>query len=235
VGKNKLKRFNELEHLKRIFQPPIEEVLGKDHSLKGNWISEVFGNDHPIVLELGCGKGEYTIGLAGLNPDRNYIGVDIKGARIWKGVKAANDTDLKNVAFLRTRIELIQSFFQPGEVDEIWITFPDPQLKRRRNKKRLSGTTFLNLYRSLLKDNGLIHLKTDNDILYNYTLDLAIYNDLEILYHTSDLYNSDYLNQVLSIRTFYETSFLEEGKNINYLSFQLPAEKIISEFNNEKE
>ena len=235
VGKNKLKRFNELEYFDRVFQPPIEEILRKDHSLKGNWNSEVFGNDHPIVLELGCGKGEYTIGLAGPNPDRNYIGIDIKGARIWKGAKTAFDKELKNVAFLRTRIELIQSFFQHGEVDEIWIIFPDPQLKRRRNKKRLSGTTFLNLYRNILKDNGLIHLKSDNDILYNYTLELATYNKLEILNHTSDLYSSDTLDQILSIRTFYENQFLEEGKNINYLSFRLPAEKVISEFGYEEE
>ena len=235
MGKNKLKKFNELNHFDRVFQPHLEEVIDKDHTLKGTWNSEVFKNDNPIVLELGCGKGEYTVGLAVLNPNRNYIGIDIKGARIWKGAKTANESELKNVAFLRTRIELIQSFFQPGEVDEIWITFPDPQLKRRRNKKRLSGKTFLNLYRNLLKDNGLIHLKTDNDVLYNYTLELANYNKLEILNHTTDLYASDFLDQVLGIRTYYENQFLEEGIKINYLSFRLPSGKVISEFDHEEE
>ena len=235
MGKNKLKKFNELNHFDRVYQPLLKEVIDKDYTLKGRWNSEVFKNDNPIVLELGCGKGEYTVGLALLNQNRNYIGIDIKGARIWKGAKTANESELKNVAFLRTRIELIQSFFQPGEVDEIWITFPDPQLKKRRNKKRLSGKTFLNLYRNLLKDNGLIHLKTDNDVLYNYTLKLAKYNKLEILKETTDLYASDFLDQVLSIRTYYENQFLEEGIKINYLSFRLPSGKVISEIDHEEE
>src|SRR6056297_2021303 len=173
-----------METFERVFQPRFDDVFRKDHLLKGRWSAEVFGNDRPIVLELGCGKGEYTIGLAEADPDRNYIGVDIKGARIWKGAKIAHEKELVNVAFLRTRIEFIESFFSPGEVEEIWITFPDPQLKRRRNKKRLTGSLFLNKYRNFLRDHGLVHLKTDSDLLYAYTRELLIFNGLESISET---------------------------------------------------
>ena len=234
MGKNKLSRFRELEQLERVFQPPFEEIFKKDFYLKGKWKNEVFQNDHSLVLELGCGKGEYTTGLARLNPDKNYMGIDIKGARIWKGAKIANESALTNVAFLRTRIEFIQSFFASGEVDEIWITFPDPQVKRRRNKKRLTSARFLNAYRGLLKNNGTIHLKTDNSVLYHYTNDLLIYNGLEIIRHTEDLYRSDMKEDFLSIRTYYESQYLEEGKNINYLSFRLPTENEIKELPDDK-
>jgi len=229
VGKNKLSRFRELEQLERVFQPPFEEVFQKDYYLKGKWKTQVFKNKNPIVLELGCGKGEYTVGLAGMYPDKNYIGIDIKGARLWKGAKMAHQTSLSNVAFLRTRIEFIQSFFGKEEIDEIWITFPDPQIKKRRNKKRLTGSRFLNAYRTMLKDQGTVHLKTDNDTLYAYTLDLMNYNNLEIKYKTNDLYRSELMDSALSIRTFYESQYLEEGKSINYLSFRLPSGKIIKE------
>ena len=212
-----------METFERVFQPRFDDVFRKDHLLKGRWSAEVFGNDRPIVLELGCGKGEYTIGLAEADPDRNYIGVDIKGARIWKGAKIAHEKELVNVAFLRTRIEFIESFFSPGEVEEIWITFPDPQLKRRRNKKRLTGSLFLNKYRNFLRDHGLVHLKTDSDLLYAYTRELLIFNGLESISETEDLYNAPFLNEILSIKTFYEKQFLSDGSNINYISFRLPS------------
>ena len=156
-----------------VFQPSFKQVFQKDFKLKGQWASRYFRNENPIILELGCGKGEYTIGLAERFPDINFIGIDIKGARIWTGAKKAYLEKIPNVAFIRTRIEFINSFFSPAEVDEIWLTFPDPQLKKRRNKKRLTSARFLNLYRGFLKDRGIIQLKTDNPILYEYTLELA--------------------------------------------------------------
>jgi tRNA (guanine-N7-)-methyltransferase len=229
LGKNKLKRFSEMETFQRVFQPPFEDVFNKDHDLKGRWSSKVFLNDRPLVLELGCGKGEYTVGQAEINPERNYIGVDIKGARMWKGAKAAHEMELDNVAFLRTRIEFIESFFAPDEVDEIWVTFPDPQLKRRRSKKRLTGHLFLNMYRSFLKDNGIVHLKTDNDALYTYTRELVQYNKLEVLFSTEDLYGAPFLNETLSIKTYYEKRFLSDGSSINYISFRLPSGRPVIE------
>ncbi len=216
-----------METFQRVFQPSFEEVFGRDHALKGRWAQEVFGNRKPIVLELGCGRGEYTIGQAAMDPGRNYIGIDIKGARIWKGAKSANEMGLGNVAFLRTRIEFIESFFAPGETEEIWLTFPDPQLKRRRNKKRLTGPSFLNRYRTFLRHNGMVHLKTDNDVLYEYTLALARHNKLEVIHATRDLCNAPFLNETLAIRTYYEEQFLSAGATINYLSFKLPSDKII--------
>lgn len=218
-----------METFQRVFQPRFEDVFNKDHGLKGKWSSEVFRNDRPLVLELGCGKGEYSVGQAEMDPDRNYIGVDIKGARIWKGAKTAHEKELDNVAFLRTRIEFIESFFAPGEVDEIWVTFPDPQLKRRRNKKRLTGQLFLNRYRSFLKDNGIVHLKTDNDELYAYTSELVEHNKLEVLFATEDLYNAPFLNETLSIKTYYEKQFLSDGSSINYISFRLPSGRPVAE------
>lgn len=212
-----------METFERVFQPRFEDVFRKDHTLKGRWSAQVFGNDRPIVLELGCGKGEYTIGQAEADSGRNFIGVDIKGARIWRGAKIAHEKRLSNVAFLRTRIEFIDSFFAPGEVEEIWITFPDPQLKRRRNKKRLTGPLFLNRYRNFLRDKGLVHLKTDNDLLHACTRQLLIFNGLEIVSETEDLYNAPFLNEILSIQTFYEKQFLSNGSNINYISFRLPS------------
>ena len=229
MGKNKLKKFSEMETFQRVFQPPFEDVFGKDHFLKGRWGTEVFGNRQPIVLELGCGKGEYTVEQAVMDPGRNFIGIDIKGARIWRGAKLANEKGLVNVAFLRTRIEFIESFFAPGEADEIWITFPDPQLKRRRNKKRLTGSLFLNRYREFLRNNGIVHLKTDNVQLYVYTLALVRYNRLEVLYETRDLYNAPFLNDTLAIQTYYEKQFISDGCKINYLSFRLPSGRTIED------
>lgn len=219
-----------METFDRVFQPEFEAVFNKDFHLKGKWADEVFMNDRPVLLELGCGKGEYTIGMAELFPEKNFIGVDIKGARIWKGAKTANERSMENVAFLRTRIEFIESFFGAAEIDEIWITFPDPQLKKRRNKKRLTGPRFLNHYQTFLKDGGLVHLKTDNDVLYRYTSQLVRHNGLEVVAETSDLYHAAFLDQALSIQTTYEKQFLAEGSNINYIAFRLPQQPVITDF-----
>jgi len=235
LGKKKLERFRELETFERVFQPPFEEVFGKDYRLKGRWRSGVFGNDHPLILELGCGKGEYTLGLARHYPERNFMGLDIKGARIWRGARTAHLEGLSNVAFLRTRIDFIRSFFAPAEVDELWITFPDPQEKKRRRKKRLTGAMFLNLYRELLRDGGLIHLKTDNPALYQYTLELARFNHLPVERFTADLYREGWNDETVSIQTFYESNFLKEGSRIHYISFRLPADREISELPHESE
>ena len=229
LGKKKLLRFRELEELEKVFQPPIEEVLQKDYHLKGRWKSEVFRNDHPLILELGCGKGEYTVGLARNNPHCNFMGIDIKGARIWTGARIALDEGLRNVAFLRTRIDFICSFFANDEVEEIWITFPDPQDRRRRQKKRLTGALFLNRYRQILKDNGVINLKSDNKLLYRYTLELARYNDLTIERNSDNIYQEGWKDEVVTIQTYYETRFLGEDSQINYLRFRLPADREIKE------
>lgn len=228
MAKRKLARWAELKSFSHVIEPPFEEVFGKEHELKGSWHKKWFENDKPIVLELGCGKGEYTVGLAEKFPDKNFIGIDIKGHRMWRGAKDAKEKNLPNVSFLRTRIEFISSFFAPDEVDEIWITFPDPQLKRRKEKKRLPGPWFLNLYGTLLKKNGIVHLKTDCRELYDYTLSVVQKNNLEILVSTTDLHNEMPGNPLLAIRTFYEEMFLKEGVPITYLSFRLNNEKVIS-------
>ena len=235
MGKNKLQKFREMQSFHRVYQPDFEDVYKKDFRLKGAWSREVFDNAHPITLELGCGKGEYTISLARRFPERNFIGIDIKGARIWRGAKTAQEEALENVAFLRTRIEMILSFFSRDEVEELWITFPDPQEKRRRRKKRLTAPRFLNLYRQFLVDNGTIHLKTDNDMLYRYTLRMAEYNNLEILHRADDLYASDIADDLRTIRTHYESLYLEEEKTIHYLAFRLPRERVIEELPDEEE
>ncbi len=211
----------------RVIEPPFENVFRSEHELRGKWHSEWFRNNNPIILELGCGRGEYTVGLAGLYPDRNIIGIDIKGARMWRGAKDAHILGLPNATFLRTRIEVTGSFFAPGEVDEIWLTFPDPQMKRIREKKRLSGPQFLNLYRKYLKDGGIVHLKTDCRDLYDYTLSLAQTNGLEIINSVTDLHREMPGDPLLSIRTHYEEMFLKQGVPITYLSFRLPHEKEI--------
>jgi tRNA (guanine-N7-)-methyltransferase len=226
VGKNKLARWTELGSYDNVIQPAIEDVSGKDHPIKGKWHRELFKNGNPIVLELGCGKGEYTVGLANSFPENNFIGIDIKGARMWRGAKTANEQNLPNVAFLRTRIEFINSFFSEDEVNEIWITFPDPHPGGRNSNKRLTSPQFLNAYRQFLKDKGLIHLKTDNKELYNFTFDVLKSNDLEIIFSTHDLY-SDKTDNILSIRTHYEKIFIDAGMKINYLSFRLTKDKNI--------
>lgn len=223
MGKDKLKRFRELENLHRVIQPDFEEAYRCDYKLKGRWKKELFGNDRPLVLELGCGKGEYTVGLARLYPEKNFMGIDIKGARIWRGAKTANEESQDNVAFLRTRIDFINSFFGRDEVDEIWITFPDPQEKKRRRKKRLTGEVFLNYYREFLKDGGFVNLKTDNLELYSYTLKLAKFNGFEIDWHTDDLDQSGCKDETINIKTYYEARFRAEGIKIKFIRFRLPS------------
>ena len=226
MGKNKLARWTELGSYDNVIQPEIGEVAGKDHPIKGRWNQELFKNKNPIVLELGCGKGEYTVGLANSFPDNNYIGIDIKGARMWRGAKTAYEQNLPNVAFLRTRIEFINSFFSADEIDEIWITFPDPHPGGRNSNKRLTSPWFLNSYRHFLKDKGLIHLKTDNKEFYEFTIKVLSYNNLETILSTNDLYSEKNEN-ILSIRTHYEKIFLDAGLKINYLTFRLDKEKTI--------
>ena len=186
-----------------------------------------------MILELGCGKGEYTVGLARNYPQKNFMGLDIKGARIWTGARTSQDEGLSNVAFLRTRIDFISSFFARDEIDEIWITFPDPQEKRRRLKKRLSGAHFLNIYRAFLKDGGKVHLKTDNLQLYTDTMELVRFNELPLEQYSTDVYNEGWSDEVASIQTYYERSFLAEGTKINYICFRLPAGKEIREISND--
>jgi len=225
LGKNKLARWTELDSFNNVIQPEIGEVSGKDHPIKGRWNEEIFKNGSPLVLELGCGKGEYSVGLAARFPEKNFIGVDIKGARMWRGAKTSNEQKMSNVAFLRTRIEFINSFFTTDEVDEIWVTFPDPHPGLRNSNKRLTSPWFLNMYRQFLKNKGLIHLKTDNTELYNYTKNVVENNGLEIDYNTDDLYSAGAYDDILSIRTHYEKIFLNAGLKINYIRFRLNNEK----------
>lgn len=202
-----------------MIQPQFEDIFGKDHPLKGKWREEFFGNDHPVVLELGCGRGEYTVALAEANPDKNFIGVDIKGARMWRGARTVNDTGMTNAAFLRTRIEFIGSFFAPGEVDEIWITFPDPQMNKRRVRKRLTSPEFLARYAGLIKPEGIIQLKTDSRHLHDYTRAVLEVNGITPLEAQTDIYGTGAADPVLSIKTAYETRFLQEGIPITYLKW----------------
>lgn len=218
-SKDKLKRFRENETFSCLIQPRTEEVLRCDHPIKGNWGRDMFRNPNPIVLELGCGKGEYTISLAERFPERNFIGIDIKGARLWKGAKYATENAMPNVAFLRTRIEFIESLFAPGEVSEIWITFADPQEKKAR--KRLTSPGFLNRYARFLAPGGVIHLKTDSRLLHFYTEELCKQNSMTILASDDDIYGHGVADEILSIKTFYEASFLAKGIPITYLAFRL--------------
>lgn len=227
MAKKKLARFAELGTFRNVIQPEIGQA-GKDHSIKGRWRSEIFKNNNPVVLELGCGKGEYTTGLSEKFPGNNYIGVDIKGARLWRGARTAHEDQKLNVAFLRTRIEFISSFFSQDEIDEIWITFPDPHPGNNNSNKRLTCPWFLNTYRNILKNNGIIHLKTDNRDLFEYTRKLVLRNGLELIYANEDLYTGSIPDDTLSIRTHYESMFLKEGIRIKYLSFRLDKDKTIT-------
>jgi len=227
MAKRKLKRFEEMKKFSNVLQPEFNEVYNKDFAFKGKWNKSFFQNDNPIIVDLGCGKGEYSIELARRFEEKNYIGIDIKGARIWKGAKQALDENINNVAFIRTRVELINSFFDSNEIDEIWLLFPDPQPKKK--KKRLTSGKFLNLYKKILRTDGIVHLKTDSDLLYLYTLEIAKYNNLKVECFTDDLYNSNLINDSLSIKTYYENQFLEQGSNINYLRFKLNNQSLIEE------
>jgi len=235
MGKDKLRKFAENETFSNVIQPAFDEMFRKDFSLKGRWHADFWKNNNPMTLELGCGKGEYTVNLAKKHPARNYMGIDIKGARFWRGAKTSNQEGIKNVAFLRTRIEFIESFFSKDEVDEIWITFPDPQIKQRRAKKRLTSPGFLNMYATFLKPGGTIHLKTDSAELHDYTRHLLAINQVEPICCTSDLYNSPILDDVLSIQTHYESIFQAEGKKITYLKFSLPQGRPMVEVPDERE
>jgi len=227
VGKNKLARWAELGTFDNVIQPGKDAGLGINHPVRGKWRSEIFRNQNPVILELGCGKGEYTTGLSRMFPENNYIGIDIKGARMWRGAKTAHEGNVTNAAFLRTRIEFINSFFAADEVDEIWITFPDPHPVRRNSNKRLTCPWFLNNYRNFLKNNGIIHLKTDNADLFNYTKSLAERNNLQIISAITDLNAAKAVDDILSIRTHYEKMFLKEKMKISYLSFRLEKERVI--------
>ena len=218
-SKNKLKRFEQNKTFSHVIEPGRDELLEGKFPLKGKWKS-FFNNDNPIVLELGCGKGEYTIGLAKLDRSRNFIGIDIKGARLWRGAKTALEENLGNVAFLRTQIELIDLIFAENEVDEIWITFPDPQLKYKRTKHRLTNKVFLDKYKFILKDKGAINLKTDSEFMHGYTLGLLHGLDCEVLYANHDIYkNEGSPKEVMDIKTYYEKQYLEKEKPITYIKF----------------
>ncbi|MDE6856208.1 MAG: tRNA (guanosine(46)-N7)-methyltransferase TrmB, partial [Muribaculaceae bacterium] len=212
MGKNKLQKFSDMETFGCVLQYPRHILIEKGFPYKGKWNSDFFSRSNPITLELGCGKGEYTVGLAEANHDRNYVGVDIKGARMWKGAKSVEEKGMDNAAFLRTEIEQIEQFFAPGEVDEIWITFPDPQLQKAR--KRLTSSRFLTNYRKFLRPGGVVNLKTDSPFLYEYTRRLVELNGFEVIALTDDLYGSGLADPVTSIKTFYEQQWLSRGKTI---------------------
>lgn len=225
MSKNKLEKFSEMAEFKNVIQPVInrDELLSANFYLKNLWGEEFFSNNNPITLELGCGKGEYCLGLATNYPNQNFIGVDIKGARIWNGASKALAQNINNVGFLRTRIDMIDVFFGENEVDEIWITFPDPQ--RKKQNKRLTSAYFLNLYRKFVKDNGVINLKTDSYLMHYYTLELLKANGIKPEIYSNDIYNKLDTSGVLSIKTFYESMFLKEGRKITYIKFRLPKQK----------
>ncbi|MGM9709986.1 MAG: tRNA (guanosine(46)-N7)-methyltransferase TrmB [Prevotella sp.] len=231
MGKGKLQKFAEMETFSNVFQYPFSAIDNVPFDMKGRWREMFFHNDNPIVLELGCGKGEYAVGLARMFPNVNFIGVDIKGARMWTGAKQALLEQLPNVAFLRTNIEIIDRFFGEDEVQEIWLTFSDPQMKNAR--KRLTSTYFLQRYRHFLNDKGLVHLKTDSNFLFTYTKEMALHNGLTPEVCTEDLYNDSQLDEatmnILNIRTYYESMWLERGLNIRYMKFRLPKNGELSE------
>ncbi|MEC8323726.1 MAG: tRNA (guanosine(46)-N7)-methyltransferase TrmB [Bacteroidota bacterium] len=221
-SKNKLKRFKENETFDHVFQPKRETLLENKFILKGQWQQKFFKNKNPLVLELGCGKGEYAIGLAEKFPYKNYIGIDVKGARFWRGAKTAKENQLSNVAFVRAQIELIGFLFEANEVDEIWITFPDPQIKYKRGKHRLTNPDFLKRYKHILNQTGVVHLKTDSEYMHGYTLGLLQGLGHEIQYANHNVYHQEGSpDEVTEIQTFYEKTYLEKGKAITYLRFKI--------------
>ncbi len=231
MGKGKLAKFAEMETFKNVFQYPFSVISDVPFDMKGHWREQYFHNSNPIVLELGCGKGEYTVGLARLFPQVNFIGVDIKGARMWTGAKLALEQGLQNVAFLRTNIEIIDRFFDKDEVQEIWLTFSDPQQKNVR--KRLTSTYFMDRYRRFLVDGGIIHLKTDSNFLFTYTKYMVAENHLPLDFSADDLYHETPAvlqgSPILTIQTYYEHMWMERGLNIRYMRFHLPHEGMLVE------
>ena len=213
MGKDKLRRFAEIKTFSNVVQ------LDAGKPFKGNWVKAFFKNDNPVVLELACGKGEYTVNLAVMFPEKNFIGIDYKGNRIWRGAKTALEDGVTNVGFLRIQIETLLDYFAPGEIDEIWITFPDPQPQLSREKKRLTSARFIEMYKTVLKPGGFVNLKTDNDDLHAYTAEKIIETGLNLHVKTEDLYQSEYADEVLNIKTYYEKKYLKDNKNINYLKF----------------
>lgn len=217
MGKNKLAKFAQMQGYPHVFQYPWARISVESFPHKGRWRQDFFRNDNPIVLELGCGKGEYTVGLGRKFPNKNFIGIDIKGARMWTGATESHEEGMTNVAFLRTEIELLEHFFAEGEVDEIWITFPDPQMKKVT--KRLTSTAFVARYARLLSPGGIVHLKTDSPFLYTYTKAMVELNSLGIQTDTSDLYAGEVVSDILEIKTYYERQWLSRGLTIKYLAF----------------
>jgi tRNA (guanine-N7-)-methyltransferase len=224
MGKNKHKRFEENKTFTFLFQPSAQEMYEGDFYLKGKWKKEVFKNENPIVLEVGCGKGEYTTGLAKQNVSKNYIGIDIKGPRLWRGCKTVKENNLENVAFIRNKVEFLTSFFANNEISEIWITFPDPQPKKI--KKRLTSARFLDVYSQILYPDGLIHLKTDSMLMYNFTNKIIDLNGLNKLQSTDDVYSETEDTDLTQIQTYYEKSFLKKGLKITYTKFALSKKEM---------
>jgi tRNA (guanine-N7-)-methyltransferase len=221
-SKNKLRRFKENETFANVIQPSRKELVESNFNLKGHWVKDFFKNDNPLVLELGCGKGEYSVALAQKYPNKNFIGIDIKGARFWRGAKTAIEENISNVAFLRTQIELIDHAFAQNEVDEIWITFPDPQIKYKRTKHRMTNAEFLNRYKQILKPEGVVNLKTDSEFMHGYTLGLLHGAGHKVLYANHNVYKQEGSpEEVTSIQTFYESQYLEQNKPITYIRFKI--------------
>lgn len=227
MSKGKLQKFADMARYPHVFEYPYSVADDVPFSMRGRWRDEFFHNPNPVVLELGCGRGEYTVGLAEMFPEKNFIGVDIKGARMWTGATDSLQRGMTNVAFLRTNIEIIDRFFAPGEVQEVWLTFSDPQMKKAT--KRLTSTYFLERYRRFLTDGGLVHVKTDSNFLYTYTRLLLEANHLPVEVMTDDLYHSGQADEILSIRTYYEQQWLARGINIKYIRFRLPQEGTLVE------
>ena len=227
MGKNKLQKFADMAAYPHVFEYPYSVAENVPFEMKGKWHESFFKNSNPIVLELGCGRGEYTVGLGRMFPDKNFIAVDIKGARMWSGATESISEGLTNVAFLRTNIEIIERFFAEGEVSEIWLTFSDPQMKKAT--KRLTSTYFMNRYRQFLKPDGIIHVKTDSNFMFTYTRYMIEENKLPVLFITEDLYHSNLVDDILGIKTYYEQQWLDRGLNIKYIKFRLPQEGVLQE------
>lgn len=227
MGKNKLQKFADMAAYPHVFEYPYSVAENVPFEMKGKWHENFFKNNNPIVLELGCGRGEYTVGLGRMFPDKNFIAVDIKGARMWSGATESISEGLTNVAFLRTNIEIIERFFAEGEVSEIWLTFSDPQMKKAT--KRLTSTYFMNRYRQFLKPDGIIHVKTDSNFMFTYTRYMIEENKLPVLFITGDLYHSNLVDDILGIKTYYEQQWLDRGLSIKYIKFALPQDGVLKE------